>query len=181
MSVELCVFVHGNAMPSCDEWQSAIRLAGHDLVFEPFSTIEHFGFLPMTLSGESWGFEYFYGPIDHEWNNEQLRGALEDRSHIATFTFHGSELDLRASEIASSVLAELTDGIYLDPQSGSYARGSAAIEMLANEREPARKQKIEQAEAKWSTVTKRRCPQCTALCPEYRKSCWVCSYELGRE
>jgi hypothetical protein len=36
------------------------------------------------------------------------------------------------------------------------------------------------AETRWATVTDRRCPECESPCPEYRKTCKVCGFELGR-
>lgn len=41
-------------------------------------------------------------------------------------------------------------------------------------------QKIQDANERWKGATQRRCPQCSALCPEFRARCIVCEYELGR-
>jgi len=39
---------------------------------------------------------------------------------------------------------------------------------------------IDDAEKRWKDVTQRRCPECNALCPEYREHCWVCEHPVGR-
>lgn len=41
------------------------------------------------------------------------------------------------------------------------------------------KQRCEFANDRWRSITERRCPKCNSLCPEYRKRCWVCRFEVG--
>ncbi len=53
-------------------------------------------------------------------------------------------------------------------------------EDVADELRPQRDERLQQAESRWFGVTKRRCPNCAALCPEYRPRCWVCGHGIGR-
>jgi hypothetical protein len=41
-------------------------------------------------------------------------------------------------------------------------------------------QRVAHANARWQSVTNRRCPECQALCPEYRKHCMACGFSVGR-
>jgi hypothetical protein len=43
-----------------------------------------------------------------------------------------------------------------------------------------RPSRVAYAEGRWRGVTRRRCPNCGGLCPEYRASCWVCEHSVGR-
>lgn len=43
-----------------------------------------------------------------------------------------------------------------------------------------RPERLAGAENMWGHVTRRRCPACGGLCPEYRARCAVCEYPLGR-
>lgn len=36
------------------------------------------------------------------------------------------------------------------------------------------------ANDRWEKITKRRCPKCQTLCPEFRFNCYACMYKLGR-
>lgn len=179
MSVDLYVFLRERELPTDEEWQRAIQAAGHDLVFDSFSSREHTGFLPARLAGELSGFEYSFNPIDAN-EVEKLKAIIADRSHVVTFTLHGNMLELRAAEIAASVLTDLANGVYFDPQSGSHAEGKADYSLLADERNAERERMLAEAERKWAKVTERRCPECNAPCPEYRGSCWVCGFAIGK-
>lgn len=179
MSVELCVFLRETDLPTQEQWQQAILNAGNDLVFDSFSTREHVGFLPIQLAGEECGFEYSFDVVDQD-EAEEVLAVIGDRTHVVTFRWQSSMLDLRAAEIAASALTELSNGIFFDPQSGSHAEGKAVHELLASERNAERERKLAEAERKWAKVTERRCPECSARCPEYRGSCWVCGFAVGR-
>lgn len=42
-------------------------------------------------------------------------------------------------------------------------------------------ERVANANQRWKNITTRKCPNCNALCPEYRRSCLACGYELGRQ
>jgi hypothetical protein len=179
MSVDICVFLRESDLPSRDQWLRAIHDAGHDFEFDDFSPTEHVGFVPCRMGGKECGFEYSFDAIDHE-EDEDIRAIVGERTHVVTFTLHGSLLDLGAAELAASVLTDLANGVFFDPQSGSHAIGKAVYRQLAEERNAEHQRKLEEAERKWAKVTERRCPKCNARCPEYRGSCWVCGYTIGK-
>jgi hypothetical protein len=66
----------------------------------------------------------------------------------------------------------------------SMAEGN--LELITSRRPPDKEstqgEKLDRSEAeqRWATVTGRRCPECDSPCPEYRKTCKVCGFELGR-
>jgi hypothetical protein len=179
MSVELNVYLYDAALPTCDDWQRAISERGHDFVFDPFSSRDHVGFVPIRLNGDKCGFEYFFAPIEEASEEDDLK-AIGDRTHVAQFILHGSELDLRAAEIAASVLASIANGVFFDPQSGSFAEGGSVFDLLLKQHDTERDRRRAEAERKWSRVTDRLCPECNARCPEYRGKCWVCGFAIGR-
>lgn len=179
MSVQLCVFLHESVMPTCEQWQCAVRDAGHDLTFGSFSPREHERFVPMQLAGETCGFEYSFDQIEPS-EVEDVADMVGDRSYVAIFTCHSSMLDYRAAEIAAATLTELCSGVYFDPQSGSHAEGKDVHALLSSERSAEMERKLAEADRKWAKVTERRCPKCNARCPEYRGSCWVCGYAIGK-
>jgi hypothetical protein len=179
MSVHLCVFLCESDLPTQEQWQRAVRNAGHDLVFDDFSPREHAGFLPVQSAGEECGFEYSFNSID-DHDVEEMLAVIGNRTHAVTFTWHSSMQDLHAAQIAASVLTDMANGVFFDPQSGTHAEGKAVYLLLANERNAERERKLAEAERKWAKVTERRCPECNARCPEYRGSCWVCGFAVGK-
>src|SRR5262245_56213999 len=128
MSVHLCVFLCESELPTQEQWQRAVQGAGHDLVFDSFSPREHTGFLPLRIAREQCGFEYLFRPMGKE-EVEEVLSLVGDRTHVVEFTWHGGVPDLRAAEIAASALAELANGIFYDPQSGSHAQGRAVYSL----------------------------------------------------
>jgi len=179
MSVELLVFVHERAMPTSEEWQREISDRSHRLLLETFDTRTQTGFVPGQFDGEDCGFEYWFSSIDPQ-DVELFSEAIGDRTHVVTFVWHRDELDAKAATIAASVLAAMANGVFHDPQCGSFATGSEVFDLLRVEQQDQRLGMMLAAEQRWAHVTNRRCPECNALCPEYRRSCWVCKHELGR-
>jgi hypothetical protein len=179
MSVQLSVYLGDDRVPTFENWQSAVRDAGHDLIIDEFSPRDHLGFVPMRLNGQECGFEYFFSEVVAE-EIEDIAATVGDRDRLAEFVWHSSEHDGRAAEIAAAVLASISDGIFFDPQSGDWARGPDAFGLVERWHADERLRRAEAAERKWATVTERRCPKCGSRCPEYRAKCWVCGHELGR-
>jgi hypothetical protein len=178
MSVHLWVFLRESELPTQEQWQRVVQEAGHDLVFDSFLPREHTGFLPIRLAGKQCGFEYSFKPVHEEV--DEVPPFVGDRTHVVEFNWHGDMQGLRATEIAACALTELANGIFYDPQSGSHAEGKAVYSLLAVERNAEVERKLAEAERKWAKVTERRCPGCNARCPEYRGSCWVCGFAVGK-
>lgn len=177
MSMELIVFLRREHLPSRDSWQQAISENGYDLRLDDADPVNHTGLWPAKLGNADCGFEYFLEPVEQE--PEEILAAIGARGHRATFVWHSSVGDCRAAMIAAGVLAKITGGVLLDPSGGELADGADVLTLFKNEEVAERERKMEQAIKKWES-TQRRCPECSAPCPEYRATCFVCSYQLGR-
>jgi hypothetical protein len=141
--------------------------------------VEQVGFIPAKLDGQECGFEYSFSPIaDGEF--DELREVIGGRTHVASFVWHSSLVDGTAGNIAAATLADIANGVFFDPQSGTHAVGKDAYSMMEDLVRSDREWKHAAAEQKWAKVTERRCPECNARCPEYRGSCWVCGHHVGR-
>jgi hypothetical protein len=178
MSVDLCVFLRDERLPTYDQLQSAIDAAGVDLQLEPFSTREHSGLVPARLRGMACGFEYYFHPVEEE--PEEVRREFGDRNRVVTFVLHGGPPEeLQSAILCAAVLTRLADGAFLDPQSGEFARGDGVLELF-RQYEEERRERGKRATEKDAAITSRRCPQCGSPCPEYRKTCKACGFEVGR-
>lgn len=177
MSVEVRVYLRNDKLPTYDEWQHAIEKFGFDLKFDHFTPREHTGFVPVIMNGKSCGFEFFFGSIDDE--PDEVLDQIGDRDCVVSFVLHGSLEDLKAANLASTVLTKISDGVFFDPQSGEFAKASNVFELLQRDAETLREHRKRQAE-KYAATTDLRCPKCNAPCPSYRKTCKACGFEVGR-
>jgi hypothetical protein len=203
MSVSLEVFLKAEKLPARKVWQEAIDAEEINLQLDEADTRTQVGFWPCKLNGTDCGFEYFFGKAElHDkpkkarsrsfWsrlfgtNNSEpeqpdvVRQAVGDRDHIVEFDWHSSVDDGRAAAFAAAVLAKISDGYFLDPQSGEFTPGKDAVALGKSQDRTEQDMKMEQAVKKWATATQRRCPKCSAPCPEYRPRCFVCNFEIGR-
>lgn len=179
MSVELCVYLHDRDLPSRDAWQTAISAAGIDLQLDDFAPREHTGFLPAKLNGQNSGFEYYFQPVAANERDDVL-AEIGDRDRVVLFVTHASEIEGRSAMLAAAVLTELVDGVFLDPQGDVFARGHGVFTMIEEGERAAKEARMRHAEKKWGHLTKRRCPECGAPCPEYKKRCGVCDFAIGQ-
>lgn len=179
MSVVVCVFLRDAELPRFEDWQHALDEAGSGLRLEDISPRGHSGFWPALLNGQACGFEYSFGPIDPN-SEDDFRIHIGDRDCVVDFVWHGSEFDMRAGLQAAAALAKLTDGVFFDPQDGGFAHGANVYQLLQQQDADERDRRRRLAEEKWGHTTSRRCPRCGAPCPEYKKKCSVCEYELSR-
>lgn len=206
MSVHLEVFLRQENLPSRLAWQHAIDAEAIDLQLDDADTRTQVGFWPCKLNGTDCGFEYIFGkaePPGHEkpqnasskgfWTRlfgtesssepeepGDVQTIIGDRDHVVEFVWHSSIDDGRAAAFAAAVLAKITDGFLLDPQSGELTPGKDAVGLIRTQDRTEQEIKMEQAEKKWGRLTQRRCSKCSAPCPEYRPRCFVCNYEIGR-
>lgn len=179
MSVDSYFFVRDEKLPTISQWQAAIGRAGVDMVLEDVGDLrKHTGYLPATLRGQSSGFEWFYGPLAQNFGGDVPNG-LNGREHVVNCVTHGNLIELLCGLISCSVLAQVADGLFLDEQSGGLLGADNALQIAlgieAHERQ--RKMKIAEKDA---AMTNRRCPKCGSPCPEYRKTCTACGFEIGR-
>ena len=179
MAVEVQVFLKDDRLPTHSEWQRAINERGIDLVLQGFSTRDQVGFVPAKMNGQDCGFEYSFGPAEHDGNDE-LQAACGDRDELAQFVWHSSQLDGAAAAQAAVTLAAISDGVFFDCSSGEFAVGKHAYQLIADQSSAEADRCMREAERRWGKTIGRRCPKCNAPCPEYRAHCYVCKFELGR-
>ena len=173
------MFLRREHLPSRDDWQQAITENGYELRLDDADPISHTGFWPAKLNNTDCGFEYFFESVEQD--PEEILAAIGARGHRATFVWHSSIEDCRAAMIAAGVLAKISDGVLLDSWSGEFTDGETALTLFKNEEVAERERQMQQAIKKWESITQRRCPECGAPCPEYRATCFVCNYQLGRD
>lgn len=134
MSVEVYVLFDGSRLPTRDEWQRQLDEADLrvrlDSGFEPQQAR---GFQPMTFKEHSAGCEFYLDEVDREVCPPSLAEYLVSRRTLASFRW-GGDLDEMATGLAvAASLADLTDGIYLDPQDETILDGHGAIAMALSE------------------------------------------------
>jgi len=178
MSVHVCVFLCDHQLPDREQWQAAIDDAGVDLKLDDCSPRQHVGFWPVHMEGKECGFEYAFDAAPESGDDLQQLFGLRDR--MVELTWHSSQDDMRAAMLAAACLAKLVDGVFLDPQSGEFAVGAKAFELIKLQERAEQDRRRAQAERKWAHLTERRCPRCGAPCPEYRGRCAVCEFEIGK-
>jgi hypothetical protein len=179
MSVESFFFVRDEKLPTISEWQTALNKAGVEIVLEDVGDLrKHTGYLPATHRGRRSGFEWFYGPLADNFGGDPPDG-LGGRAHVVNCVTHSDMGELICGLVACSVLSQLADGVFLDEESGGALSADAALE-FARGLESQEQERRKRAAEKDAARTSRRCPQCGSPCPEHRKTCKACGFEIGR-
>jgi hypothetical protein len=177
MSVEVYVFLRSPDLPTRDTWQKAIDLARVPLTLQPFDVLMHSGFVPVRLHDRDTGFEYYIG-VAREVPGVDI-SRLAGRDRCISFRVGGDMKELQAAMHAAAVLTERFGGVFFDPQINEYAEGSGVFDVIRRDGtfEVDRKRRLAEKDAE---LTDRRCPQCGAPCPSYRKTCKACGFAVGR-
>ena len=130
MSAAIQVFLRNTNVPVVNEWNSAIKAEGFDLILDWFDLRSDDGYRPATLSGEESGFEWYLSPVATTEEQPQCPfkahiGACDLRAQLV-FTSYANEE--KAAAIAGAVLAKLTDGYYWDAEMDNrFLQGDEAI------------------------------------------------------
>ena len=104
MSSEQYAFIHKNAVPTREEWQSAIDAAGFDLQLDPeLRPFEDSGFSPCRLFGSGTGFEIYYDGSRE--TIDEFSEISDGRDFCISFRWGASFAEGAAAMIASYVLA----------------------------------------------------------------------------
>jgi hypothetical protein len=179
MSYELHVYLNDERLPTRDEWQQALNEHNCELLLDDFSPRTHTGFLPARFNGLKCGFEYYYDPIGGDVP-EDVAQAIGPRDHFVAARLFSDKNEGQAAMLALATLAERFDGVFCDPQSGELIAGADVFEWMKQGEIAERAGRMSQAVSKWANLTERKCPECGAPWPEYRKTCMVCEFEIGR-
>lgn len=126
MSYDLNVYLPRHKMPTPAGWQAAIITAGFPVeLYQDFDVESHTGFLPAPVNGQMSGFEYYAAPVD--------AGVARELSLVPEFNFRvlfasgRNPLERISAFAAASVLASLSGGVLVDPQSDDSPTPSQAI------------------------------------------------------
>jgi hypothetical protein len=186
MSVDAFFFVCDENLPTVSQWQAALDRAGVGIVLDDVGDLrKHSGRLPAVWRGQPSGFEWFYGPLAEMFGGDAPHG-LHGRRHVINCVTHSDMTELVCGLIACSVLAQIADGVFLDDDSGGLVGPNQALEMALGmeSQEQERKKQEQERQARFAAqdaaTTRRRCPKCGSPCPEYRKTCRACGFEIGR-
>lgn len=171
LSVNLCVYLREERLPTREVWQAAIDAAGTRLNLDEFDTRSMDGFLPCRLDGADCGFEYSFHPL--EGQDEEIRDRIGNCNRIVILRFHSEMNDYKAAMYAAAALTEISGGTYYDPQGELIATGNGVYELIRQDEERER-ERGRIAAARDAAITDNRCPHCGAPCPSYRKSCKAC-------
>jgi len=127
--------MHDSRVPDRAAWQHAIEQAGFPTVLDPALNVrEDTGFSPATYGGESTGFEFYMeSATDVLDAYPHIAERIGAREMAASFRWGGDLNEMAAALSAAAALANLTDGIYFDPQDDVLY--SAAEALVATRRE----------------------------------------------
>jgi len=130
----MLVFLKQARMPAAPAWAQAIRDAGFPMEMETdFNPRSFTGFLPCKYKGEEAGFEFFLSNIDDYKDDiaddlpPEHWQKIGDRNTVVDFVTHSEFRDLMTSVIASGVLCSISDGVFLDTESGEITPSAAAL------------------------------------------------------
>jgi len=133
MSYDLNVYLDRQKMPSPETWKASITRAGFPVELDDDFDVESFsGFLPCPVKGEISGFEYYSSKLSPD-EVATLR-LPKNLNFSIQFNIGSRPLELVSALAASSVLATLTGGVLVDPQSGArvHRRGGAHMGEITN-------------------------------------------------
>jgi hypothetical protein len=132
MSVDLIVYLRRSAMLTPVGWQQAICDAGFPVELDTDIDLATFsGFLPCKLRGVLSGFEYFAGLLSEPGANEV--GAAPGSDFSVTLVTHSDLREFACAAAAAGVLARVSGGLLVDPQSGESFAASDALEWAAEQ------------------------------------------------
>jgi hypothetical protein len=140
MSFDLSVYLECSRLPTIEEWAAAISREGFPLTFpESVDLPSHTGYLPAVLKDVETGFELLVRVLDPSEELPEMPGnqTLPADADVY-FCCHGIDECLAAS-IAAAVLANMTDGMYDDPQRGEAFSGREAVARARRELDTATK------------------------------------------
>lgn len=129
MSVDTLVFLRDDRLPSVKDWQAALDAAQTGIEIDPTVSDlrEHSGYLPVTHQHHESGFEWYYGSVREQFDDDPPT-ELGDRSHVAILVTHDDMRELVSAMLAAAVLAQITDGRTYDEQGENIIDGDAALQ-----------------------------------------------------
>ncbi len=126
MSVELHVFFDRSCLPSLDDLTARLASLGFVVQPEPVDIAEHQGFWPATFQGNASGFEFQISDAASVAGEYELDLPTAFDS-VATASMGGDLDELLCALCVLSAFADLTGGVYLDPQTDLTLEPAAAL------------------------------------------------------
>ena len=127
MSYDLSVHLTTKRMPTPQEWQASIARHGFPLRIDTdFDVTALSGWLPCEYQGKEGGFEYRYAVLD----NQELSELEVPQRLPCMISFSASARareEFLSAVISAAVLAEITEGLVVDPQEGRSHESTLAI------------------------------------------------------
>lgn len=139
MSLDLFVISKKDAVPSSTEWADAVRREGFDVdLDQSFDTRESSGFRPCPTSDR--GFEYTFGSLSAS-DLENFDISPQQQAQVKAFDsvaglHYKTDADFEVARAVAAVLAKLTGGMVVEPESGAVMSASQALAWARGELEP---------------------------------------------
>jgi hypothetical protein len=127
MSYDLSVHLTTKRMPTPQEWQASIARHGFPLrIYTDFDVTALSGWLPCEYQGKKGGFEYSYAVLDNQELSE-LEVPQRLPCMISFSVSARAREEFLSAVISAAVLAEITEGLVVDPQEGRSHESTLAI------------------------------------------------------
>jgi len=127
MSMEISVTTQRTRLPSVKAWQDALDGQRFPFRLDTFDWQDVSGFLPVAYGKIETGFELYLDEIAEV--EEQFGESIpEDHDCSVSFRFGGDPNELKAAMCAATTLAQVSNGLFLDPDSGDCLAPAEAIE-----------------------------------------------------
>lgn len=130
MSMELHVLLAKPRLPDVRLWQAAIDALGFDVKLDPSLEVESdTGFLSATFKGRDSGFEFDVSPASEITKTyAQFASDFAGRDVSVNFRWGGDLNEMACALAASAALAQLSDGVWFDPQEGACLDPAGAVQ-----------------------------------------------------
>jgi hypothetical protein len=129
MSMVIYVLFAKDRMPSVKMWQAAIDALGFGVKLNPAWCETASGFSPAKFEGRDSGFEIYVSPaLDIVASYPQFENKFDGLDCAATFRWGGDLVEAACAMVASTSLAKLSHGVWIDPQEGAWLETDVALE-----------------------------------------------------
>ena len=118
--MEIHIFVQDSQVPNRAAWQQAIDEAGFPAVLDATLDLrKDSGFSPTVYNGQESGFElYLDSAASYLESYPQIAEVVGARDMCISFRWGGDVVEAAAAISCGAALTKLTDGIYLDAETG---------------------------------------------------------------
>jgi hypothetical protein len=114
---------------SRDAWPHGIDRLGFPCVLTAdLNSRDNTGFVPVNYKGQTTGFELYHQPAPEILASyPHIEPVVGERDLCVTFCWGGDLLECAAALSSAAALAEITDGLWYDPQDGAFLEADEAV------------------------------------------------------